>query len=198
MHDIGDLIIYSGHGICRVEDISDKEVNGAVKTYYVLHPIEDNQHQLTINAPAENKNVMMRKLMNKDEAKKILESFQSKGVDWIDNSNSRIKTYNAALNSGDRMEIAKTANTLIRKKHVYQAEGRKFFEQDSKLLTNIQTILFKELSIVLETSTDDIKQEIIRIYFIVHNTRKVKPPDWAALLFWVISIVILSKRAIDR
>lgn len=159
MHDIGDLIIYSGHGICRVDDICDKNLNGTVKTYYVLHPIEDD-HELTIHAPADNKKIMMQKLINKDEAEKILESFRSDGVEWIENSHSRIKSYTATVDTGNRMEIAKTANTLIRKKHVIEAEGRKFFEQDSKLLINIQNILFKELAIVLDTSTDKINQQV--------------------------------------
>lgn len=159
MHDIGDLIIYSGHGICRVDDICDKSINGAVKTYYVLHPIE-NDHQLTIHSPTDNTKIMMLKLVNKDEAEKILESFRSNGVDWIENSHSRIKSYTAIVDAGNRIEIAKTANTLMQKKLVIEAEGRKFFEQDSKLLINIQTILFKELAIVLDTSTDQINQRV--------------------------------------
>ncbi|MDQ6596090.1 CarD family transcriptional regulator [Bacillus salipaludis] len=42
MFNIGDLIIYSGHGICRVDDICEKTVSGITRTYYVLHPMENN------------------------------------------------------------------------------------------------------------------------------------------------------------
>lgn len=159
MHDIGDLIIYSGHGICRVDDICDKELNGSVKKYYVLRPIEDD-HQLTINTPADNTKSKIQNLIKKNEAEDILHSFQSKGIDWIDNSHSRIREYTNIVNTGNRVEIAKITNTLMRKKDDLDAEGKKFFEQDSKLLTSIQNILFKELSIVLDKTTEDIKQKV--------------------------------------
>ena len=41
MYNIGDLIIYSSHGICRIDDICEKEYYGVAKNYYVLHPMED-------------------------------------------------------------------------------------------------------------------------------------------------------------
>ncbi|ALX48921.1 CarD family transcriptional regulator [Lentibacillus amyloliquefaciens] len=159
MHDIGDLIIYSGHGICRVDDISDKNLNGSVKKYYVLRPIEDN-HQLTINTPADNSKIKIQNLIRKSEAEIILTSFQSNGIDWIDNSHSRIRQYKNTVDTGNRVEIAKIANTLMRKKDALEAEGKKFFEQDNKLLASIQNILFKELSIVLDTTIEDIHEKV--------------------------------------
>ena len=36
MHEIGELIIYPGHGICRVDDIDEKNIAGETKTYYIV------------------------------------------------------------------------------------------------------------------------------------------------------------------
>ncbi|GAA0472129.1 CarD family transcriptional regulator [Alkalibacillus silvisoli] len=160
MLNIGDLIIYTSHGICRIDDISSMKINGVTKKYYVLHPIENDQQQLTINAPVDNDKIKMMKLINKDEAEKILESFDKEGAEWIDNPNLRSQTYKKVVNSGDRFDIAKVVNTLIKKKHELESNGKKFYEQDHKHLTNIQDILFKELALALDLSTDEIHQKI--------------------------------------
>ncbi|MEC1526197.1 CarD family transcriptional regulator, partial [Neobacillus niacini] len=48
MYHIGDLVIYSAHGICKINDICNKTVSGITRSYYVLHPME-NKHHLTIS-----------------------------------------------------------------------------------------------------------------------------------------------------
>ncbi|MEH7275531.1 CarD family transcriptional regulator [Neobacillus vireti] len=159
MFKIGDLIVYSGHGICRVDDISDKTYAGITKTYYVLHPIENNQ-KLTINTPVDNDNIGKVKLMDQEEAERILESFHSAGINWIEKPQLRVQVYKNIVNTGNRMDIAKVANTLMRKKHEIEMGKRKFYQQDSRILNTIQNILFKELAITLHTSPDVIIEKI--------------------------------------
>ncbi|WP_042355690.1 CarD family transcriptional regulator [Bacillus rubiinfantis] len=162
MFTIGDLIIYSGHGICKVDDICNKTIAGTTRAYYVLHPI-DNNHGLTISTPVENKKNVISKLINQDEAREIIDSFHSKGIDWIEKTQLRIQTYTNIIKSGNRIDIAKVANTLIRKKHEIELEGKKFYESDVKLLTSIETILFKELAISLNKPTAVIHDKIEEI-----------------------------------
>lgn len=51
MFDIGDLIIYSGQGICHIDDICAKTYLDVTEAYYVLHPIEN--CKLTISIPVD-------------------------------------------------------------------------------------------------------------------------------------------------
>lgn len=159
MFKIGDLIIYSGQGICRVDNICDKTYAGQTRTYYELHPIENNHH-LTISTPVDNDKTMMLKLMNKQEAEEILETFNSEGIKWIEKTQLRNQVYADIVKTGNRSEIAKVANTLMKKKYEVEMTGRKFFEYDSRLLHRIQSILFKELSIALNSSYDHISEMI--------------------------------------
>jgi CarD family transcriptional regulator len=162
MFNLGELIIYSGHGICKVDDICDKTYSGKTKTYYVLHPLENN-HKLTISIPIDNEKVAMSKLMKRDEAEEILESFKLPGVDWVENNHTRIQLFHNIVKTGNRKEIAKVANTLTRKKYELEMKERKFGEQDNHLLTAIQNILFKELAITLSTTLDTIFDEVNRL-----------------------------------
>ncbi|MDR7238028.1 CarD family transcriptional regulator [Neobacillus drentensis] len=159
MFNIGDLIIYSGHGICRVDEICDKTYTGITRTYYVLHPIENNR-DLTISTPVDNDKTLILKLINIEEAEKILESFHSPGINWIEKLHLRGQVYSDIVKSGNRMDIAKVANTLLRKKAEIEMAGRKFYEQDGRILNPIINILFKELAIALNCSPDAIMEKV--------------------------------------
>ncbi|MBU6079907.1 MULTISPECIES: CarD family transcriptional regulator [Allobacillus] len=159
MLSIGDLIVYSSHGICRVEDICDQTYGGVTKKYYMLQPV-DNDQNLTIHAPVESKQKNMQRIMNRSEAEKVIETFSGEGVEWIERPQQRTRDYKSILNQGDRLEIAKVASTLLRKKQETEEEGRKFSELDGKLLKNIQDILFREVAIVLNKPYEKVVKRI--------------------------------------
>jgi CarD family transcriptional regulator len=160
MYNIGDLVIYSAHGICKINDICDKTVAGITKSYYVLHPM-DNKHHLTISIPVNNDKVAILDLIQKEESKEILESFNDLGVEWIDKPNIRQQIYSEILNTGDRKEIAKVINTFMRKKIDAELHDKKINEQDRKLLIHAQNILFKELALSMNASYEEIKEMIV-------------------------------------
>lgn len=162
MYNIGDLVIYSAHGICKITDITEKTYGGVTQNYYVLQPIDETEN-LTINAPIEKAESVFQKLMEKDEANKVIESFHEDGVDWIDKPQSRNQTYNKIMNSGDRMDIAKVANTLLQKRYETEVEGKKFSEIDKKLLQSIESILFKEVSLALNVPFEKVTKKIGKI-----------------------------------
>ena len=154
MFNIGDLIIYSGHGICQIDEICDKSIIGVTKKYYVLHPVQD--PKLTISTPVDNDTVVMLALINKNEAEEILESFMRPGIEWIEKSSQRPHIYYEIVNAGNRKEISKIVNTLMRKKHEIEMSGKKFHEYDRKFLTFVSDILFAELAISLDTTFEEI------------------------------------------
>jgi CarD family transcriptional regulator len=158
MFNIGDLIIYSGQGICSIDDICERTFLGVTKSYYVLHPIENSS--LKISAPVDNDKVMMLELINKNEAEEIIESFRLPGIGWIEIASHRIQGYSEIVKKGNRKEISQIANTLMRKKYKAELSGKKLYEQDSKLLTAIQNILFTELAMSLNTTFEEINEKI--------------------------------------
>ena len=87
MYQIGELIIYSSHGICRIDDICQKTILGKTRQYYVLRPIE-NKENLTINAPIQQNENLIQRLINLEEANEILQSFKDEGIEW-----ERMQTY---------------------------------------------------------------------------------------------------------
>lgn len=158
MFNIGDLIIYSAQGICHIDDICEKTYLGVTRNYYILHPMGDSK--LKICTPVDNDKVTMLELVDRDEAERILESFRQPGVDWIELHDIRHQVYSKIIKSGDRMEISKLLNTLMRKKHEDEINGKKFSEKDNRLLSLIQNTLFAELAMSLHTTFEAINEKV--------------------------------------
>jgi CarD family transcriptional regulator len=152
--NVGDLIMYSTHGICQIDEVCEKTYLDVTKNYYVLHPLNNNR--LKISTPVDNDKVMMLEIMDKERAEAILESFKLPGIEWIENNKERNKVYSDIVNSGNREEISKILSTLKRKNQEAIDDKVKFVDQDKVLLTSVQNILFSELAYSLDVSTDSI------------------------------------------
>lgn len=168
MFKVGELIVYSAHGICQIDDICEKTYFDITKKYYVLHPLDN--LKLSINTPVDNKAVAMLELLEQAEAKIILNSFQSPGIEWIENNKERTKTYSDIINTGHRKNLSRVVNTLIRKKFEAELDNKKLLDQDLKLLISVQNILYRELAYSLNTSFESIMEEISSS---IHSTIEV-------------------------
>lgn len=156
----GDLILYSVHGICKVDDICEKTISHIKKQYYILHPI--NEKNLSISTPVDNDKVAMLELLTKEEAQETLELFKNPGINWIEIDRERSEVYNEIIKQWNRREIVKIANTLMRTKIDLESNGKKFHEKDKKMLLDIQSILFSELAFSLDTTSEEIAKIVNR------------------------------------
>ncbi|RHW33447.1 CarD family transcriptional regulator [Lysinibacillus yapensis] len=159
MFNIGDTIIYSAHGLCQIDGISEKTISGVTKTYYVLHPL--NNEKLEISTPVDHQSISS--LMDKAEAEEILNLFTQPGIEWIEKGNQRVQFYSQITKKGNRKEIAKIINTLLVKQHEFELNEKKFPQQDRKLLSSIQSILFAELALTLNTTSEKISEKVAQL-----------------------------------
>lgn len=161
MFNVGDLIVYSGHGVCKVDGISEKTMSDVTKHYYDLHPL--NGSALKISVPVDNKSILMLNLIDKEEAEELINQFRYEGIEWIEKHTERQQVYSKIVNTGDRKGISKVANTLIRKKQDLELINKKLINQDQNLLNTIQSILFIEMAITLKTTYEDILDRVYQI-----------------------------------
>ncbi|WP_010093549.1 CarD family transcriptional regulator [Ornithinibacillus scapharcae] len=158
MFNIGELVVYSDHGVCKIDDICDKTYGGKTRKYYVLHPIEDTK--LNINAPVDNPKVLILKMLDSKEAEEIMQSFSGPGIEWIEDVKLRNKEYNRLIQTGNRKDISDVLNALMRKKQETALDKKQLAEQDRKLLNKTKQILFEELAIALNTKSEDIETRV--------------------------------------
>ncbi|MFJ7668420.1 CarD family transcriptional regulator [Lysinibacillus sp. NPDC097195] len=159
MYNVGDVVIYSSHGLCSVEDICEQTFSDITKTYYVLQPLNDSK--LTIRTPIDNAKKQLRDIIKKDDALKILHSFTSPGVEWIEQNTHRMRFHVEIVKTGDRQKQANLLNTLLRKKLEYEANEKKFPNQEEKLLHSLQETIFSEFSVALNKPSEEIYDDVV-------------------------------------
>ncbi|MFS0861919.1 CarD family transcriptional regulator [Fredinandcohnia sp. 179-A 10B2 NHS] len=161
MFNVGDLIIYSSIGICKIDDICEKTFAGITRNYYVMHPIED--ENLVIQNPVDNDQIRMVGMIQPEEAEEIIKTFSAPGIQWIEKGHDRLRGFSDIVKTGDRKEIAKIINTFMSKKIELERNEKKLSEGDRKLLFHLQSILFKGLAISLSTTQEEIEKQITNI-----------------------------------
>ena len=161
MFNIGDMIIYSAHGICYIDDICARQFHGEEKKFYVLHPLDN--EKLTISIPVDSTSVRMLELLHKDQAEEILDSFRVPGKSWNEITNERAQIFAETVKSGNRKEISKVVNTLMRKKLSCESTGKKLNDKDKQLLNHVQGVLFMELAIALGTTYEAISDRVVSL-----------------------------------
>lgn len=93
MFEKDELIMCGGHGVCRVVDIVDNPIDRLDKRrkYYLLEPVFVKGS--TIYTPVDNDKVIMRKIMNKEEAEDLIEHIKLIDTVWIQEEKRREQMY---------------------------------------------------------------------------------------------------------
>ncbi|MDU5424486.1 MAG: CarD family transcriptional regulator [Clostridiales bacterium] len=97
-----DMVRYGAHGVCKVEDITEKNFNGEAIRYYVLRPIYNDTS--TIYVPIHNHALTqnMRKVLSKEELQSLIQTMPHEESLWIENEEVRKAQYQEILASGNR------------------------------------------------------------------------------------------------
>ncbi|KMY52840.1 CarD family transcriptional regulator [Bacillus sp. FJAT-27231] len=166
MFHIGDLVVYSAHGVCQIDEIGEKAYFGAPREYYTLHPLENNK--LTISVPVDHEEGAILRIIDRNKAEEILHSFTLPGMEWIEKGHDRARIYSTIVKTGNRNDIAKIVNTLMRKKDEAERDEKKLGEFERQLLHSVQKTLFTEIAISLQTTYDAIYDEAARLVKLNH------------------------------
>ena len=94
-----DMVRYGAHGVCKVEDITEKNFNGEAIRYYVLRPIYNDTS--TIYVPIHNQALTqnMRKVLSKEELQSLIQTMPHEESLWIENEEVRKAQYQEILTS---------------------------------------------------------------------------------------------------
>ena len=158
MYQVGDYLMYGGHGMCKIDEVTIKTFSGKEKMYYVLHPVD--HPDLTLFFPVDGDVSKLKRMVSEDEARKLLEVFKKPAKAWIEKTTERNQRFNAIVQGENRKEIAELMNTLMRRKIELEKEGKKLAMQETKLLQQVSNIVFNELAYSLSTTTENIEEKI--------------------------------------
>ena len=164
MFAAGDLVIYGGEGVCRVESVGMPETEGIDKTkaYYTLSPLYRTGQVMT---PVDT-GVLMRPVMTPAEADAFLTALPELPAEEPSGASQRaIKDhYHAVVTSYDCGRMAAMIKYTCRRRRAAQQRGRKVSQLDERYLRRAEDQLYGELAAVLGIDRQEVCQYIQRDY----------------------------------
>ncbi len=160
MFEVGDYIVYSSKGVCKVEDIGTIDMDGISKErlYYTLTPVYDKGgHVFT---PVDNNKVVRRPVISREEAEELIEGIEEIEALGIKDDRKREAEYKEALKKCDTKEWIRILKMLYARRDKRIAEGKKMTSSDEKYLNLAKESLDGELAIALKISREEVDEYI--------------------------------------
>ena len=154
------LIMCGGHGVCRVVDVTGNPIDrlDKVRKYYVLEPVFEKGS--TVYTPVDNDKVIMRRIMNKEEAEDLVGRITKIDTVWIQEEKSREQMYKEAIRTYDCHSLVQIIKTLYLRKQSRLKEGKKVLSSDELYLHKAEELLYSEMSLALSIPKDEVETYI--------------------------------------
>lgn len=159
MFNIGDYIIYSNTGVCKVEDICKPDGIDTDKLYYKLTPVYKPE---TVYIPVDSP-VYMRNILTKQEALDFISR-----IPEISGDNESVglaqkdlgEHYKTKMNSHECEDLVQIIKTIYSKEHTLHESGKKLIKTDADYKQKAETLLHGELSIALGIDISEVESFI--------------------------------------
>lgn len=154
---IGDLIIYGETGVCRVEDILEKEFLDGSKECYKLMPVYSS---CAIFTPTDNSNVRIRPIVTKSEADEVVNTFRTIDPEIQTASSPRelSEKYDKIIKLHDCNALVELIVSIYKKRDMLVSQKKKLSAIDERFLKKAEDLLFGELAAALNIEKFNVKE----------------------------------------
>lgn len=159
MFQQGQQVIYGGNGVCRIEEIAERDLGVlGVQRVYVIRLASG----LTSYVPV-GSSVFMRALISPEEAMQVLTDYPSIGMRTFAGSNSKALSdqYRAVIARHDPHEMLCLYKSLRNKVEQALQAGRKPGAMDERFASLALEQVAEELSIVLCRSMQEVCAQLL-------------------------------------
>jgi len=171
MYRVGELILYGNLGVCRVENIVERCVDGIQKNFYELHPI---YQTCVVYTPVDNKKVFMRQIITRSQAEELIDSIVGIRPDicHIKAASQLSDYYEHFIDSHDCAELVKLTMSIYAKKKAAEHQHKKVGAVDERYMKKAEELLFGELAAALDIPRDGVRE------YIEKRIGKAEPYEW--------------------
>ena len=149
MFQVGDMVVYGGHGVSSIIALEERSVDGRRIRYFVLEPMGQNNARYYV--PAENPAALkkMRHVINKEKVYELLDSVAVQADRWLEDDKQRKQYYTELIHGGDHAALMQMIGSLYRHKEKQMQLGRKLHLCDETFLRDAVKIMDAEFSLAL-------------------------------------------------
>ncbi len=160
----GDRVVYPHHGAAVIEDLTEREILGERRTYFVLRL---SHGDLTLMVPVDStEEVGIREVVSKREVKKVLDVLREDESRQPSNWSRRYKTNIEKIRSGDVYQVAEVVRNLAIR------EGEKGLSAGEKrMLTKARQILVSELVFAVGATEDKAEGMVDKVLEEAHSVQ---------------------------
>ncbi len=149
MFEVSQLVVYGGHGVCKIVATEDRVVDRKSVCYFVLEPLSQPRTRFLI--PNHNPAALSRlRCPLKKEALISILSDPRKSTQWFPDDNRRKQLYRQILASGDAAALVGMLRLLEEHKQAQAETGRRIHICDENFMRDAYKILGDEVCVVLQ------------------------------------------------
>ena len=161
MYKIGDYIVKTGKGVCKVENVTHLDMAGVDKSrlYYVLVPINDENGKIYV--PVDSSAQQMRRVMSMDEAYALMKRIPSIQEITISNDKLREQKYKETIKDYTPESLLCILKTTYSRKKARLEQGKKVIAVDEYYSSLAEKLFFSEMCLVLGKDKEEILDLIV-------------------------------------
>lgn len=160
MYQVGEMIIYGGEGVCRVEAIGPIDMCGINKgkNYYTLAPL---YREGKIYTPVDSK-VFMRPVISKEAAEALIRSIPDIQGDDYNEKNLRLlnEHYQALIRTHQCEDMVQVIKSAYARCQARSAHGNKPGQVDERYMKRAEELLHGELAVALGINREEVADYI--------------------------------------
>ncbi len=160
MYSIGDKIMYSSFGICKVTAIEKRNLTGEEQEYYILKLINSDKNIFYVPTNNDMALSKMHPICSKAEVDELISHMNSEGLIWIDNDIRRKEEYSRIIKDADKHEIIRLIKTLYLRRKELAESGKKLRSTDENFLSLAENMLFEEFAYALDIDRSEVVEYI--------------------------------------
>lgn len=162
MFKVHDVVCYENVGICEIVDIKKMSImNQDPKEYYLMEKLYDQCELTLIKTPVDTKSII-RNIISKEDADKMIESLPEIEPIIIDDVKKRQMAFQKLIDSWDLMEWAKVIYTIYEMKDRHESTDQKkpFLYTDMKYFERAEKLFNQELAYALQIKESEVPDYI--------------------------------------
>jgi CarD family transcriptional regulator len=151
--NIGQKVSYPNHGVCAVENLAVKQVNGSLAEFYSLRLLSNSSIIFVPKANAEM--VGIRPIIDSTQCKRVLKFLSEDFAEILNDWKARTRDFISRLQTGD---IYETADVL--KKLTFLTRLKQLSFREQRLLEKTKFLIVSELAVVCAKPECEIEKKV--------------------------------------
>ena len=150
MFETGEYVVYGRTGICQVTGVTTMKMDGSSseRLYYILRPGGETEGK--IFTPVEGGKQVLRGIITKEEAEKLIDEIPSIETLSIENEKFREDSYKKCIRTCECRDLLRIIKTIYIRKQARLSHGKKTTATDERYLKLAEDHLYSEFSMLLD------------------------------------------------